>query len=106
MSTQTAPAAEPAAATGGTPTLVTQTQPTDYQSAQPASANPEVKAAETPGKDQPTVETKPAEPSSTTAPVTPSKDTATPSDSDFKLPDEYKDKPWAALVAVPGTACP
>lgn len=102
-----APAAAAPAAAAGAPTHVSAAQSTGYQpvtpSAQPAVAEPAAKPVETPAIQQPMVETKPADPAAAkpAESVAPVVDPAKPTDPtapEFKLPDEYKDKPWASKI--------
>lgn len=93
-------AAEPAAAApaAGASTHVSQTQPTGYQPASPLAqpTGAEIKPidAQNPALQQPTGE-KVADPAN---PVVDPNKPADPGAAEFKLPDEYKDKPWAAKV--------
>lgn len=107
MSTQTGGtpgAAAPAAPAGSTQTHVTMSNTTDYQSqtpaAQPASADGQPADGQKPTIQQPEV-SKPAEtaPVNSADPAAPAADPAKPTDpAEFKLPDEHKDKPWAAKI--------
>ena len=102
-----APAAAAPAAAAGSPTHVTPAQSTGYQPAtpavQPAVAEPAAKVTENAGNAQPAVETKAAEPAAKPADA-PAADPAKAADpaaapaTDLVLPDEYKDKPWAAKI--------
>lgn len=110
MSTQTAPAAPAAAApAAGAPTHVTAAQSTGYQpsvpAAQPAVVENTPKSPELPGGD-PKIQLavdKPADPavakpSEPVAPAVEPAKAADPAAPEFKLPDEYKDKPWASKI--------
>lgn len=91
------PAAAPAAAAAATaPTHVSQPQSNGYQSqtppAQPAGGDPATADPKNPAIQQPGGEKQPeADPAKAADP-------AKPADPDFKLPEEYKDKSWAAKV--------
>lgn len=97
-----APSAPSPQATGS-PTHVTQQQPTDYQTQAPSPApveQPKQPIVQTPEPPEPTAQPsapdpkKPAEPE-----AEPPKPIEPISKADeFKLPDEYKDKAWAAKV--------
>lgn len=95
--TGAAPAA-PTTPAAGSPTYVSQPHKTDYQPASPAAAAPAQPAAPAaepakpaePAVQPPAVEPKPAEGAPDPAKV--------PPEGEFKLPDEYKDKSWAAKI--------
>lgn len=93
------PAAEPAvtAPAAGASTHVSQTQPTGYQpaspSAQPAGAEVKPTDAQNPALQQPTGENAPDPAKGVADPIKPAEPAG-----DFKLPEEYKDKPWASKV--------
>ena len=101
--TDAQPAAPAAPATpeapAAAPTHVSMTQATDYQTqtpaAQPAGADGKPAEPQKPAIQQPTGD-KPTEPAAA-KPDEPAKP-ADPAAPEFKLPDEYKDKPWAAKV--------